>query len=173
MPWQKEYLASLIIKGVAVSVVRRETEAASYVSVFLVPAEDLIVRNVAPNQIASDTVPRRTLSPKRPTIETYDWSVADLRLETTVQCNDISFRVTRGLRIRRMLVEHLGERFRGSARSKRCDADLAYEIPASSQLLAFAVLCNLCKIHEPMLGHTIHSYLPFDIDAEFITLKCS
>src|SRR6185369_11061836 len=110
-----------IIKSVSVSVIRREAEAASHVPVLLAPAEDLIVWNVTPHKITSDTVPRRTLRPECPAIEAQNGSIANFCLEATVQCNHIRFRITRSLRVRMIPVHDLSEGFRRSARGKRCN----------------------------------------------------
>src|SRR4029079_2904606 len=121
--------------------------------VLLVPAEDLIVGNIAPHKVASDTVPCWTLRPECPAIEAQNGSIANFCLEATVQCNHIRFRISRSLRVRMIPVHDLSEGFRRSARSKRCNADLADEIPASSQLVtlvALGILRSLREINEPM-----------------------
>src|SRR5580692_2744440 len=80
--------APLTIARMAVRVVRRLAEGADVARRF-VPAQDAVVRDIAPQQIAAVAEPDRPLRPARALIQTLDGSGSkDQRLEARIEHTD-------------------------------------------------------------------------------------
>ena len=88
-------LSALIVEGIAVGIIRRLTEDAD-VAVLLEPAQLAVVGDVAPEQVAPDSVPSRAFGPQhvRVVVETLDRGVAELGLETLVERDDVWIGIT-------------------------------------------------------------------------------
>ena len=94
-------LPALIVKGVAVTVLRGKSKPARHMIIFLQPAELLVVGDIAPHEIAANLIPGRTFRPECAAIEPLDRRVPELVLvEPLVQRDDIRVRVACRLRIR-------------------------------------------------------------------------
>src|SRR5688500_15350665 len=65
-------------------------------AVFLEPAQVLIVRDIAPQQIAANAVPRWSLRPQSSRVEPLDGRVAELGLEAFVDDDDVRIRIALG-----------------------------------------------------------------------------
>lgn len=80
-------LTSFEIEGVTIAVVGRSAKNADMI-VLVEPAHLAIVRNVAPDQVTPDPVPRATFSPESAGPEALDGGVADFVFGETCIDND-------------------------------------------------------------------------------------
>jgi hypothetical protein len=86
-------LPSLVVERVAVAVSRRIAEDRD-VAVLFEPAHLDVVGDVAPDKVASDTIPCRTLGPQRPGMQPLDRRIADhITTEAVVERDDVRVRV--------------------------------------------------------------------------------
>ena len=88
-------LSALIVEGIAVGMIRWLAEYA-HVAVLLEPAQLAVIGDVAPEQVAPDSVPSRAFGPQHvgAVVETLDRGVAELGLETLVERDDVWIGIT-------------------------------------------------------------------------------
>ncbi|MFD1378633.1 hypothetical protein [Fodinicurvata halophila] len=92
-------LAAFPVEGVAVAVSRGIAELAGNVLVFLEPAQLFVAWNVAPDEIAANTVPGGSLSPERTGVKPDDRRIADLGGEPWIELDDVWLRIAYRLSI--------------------------------------------------------------------------
>ena len=103
------------VEGVAVAVVGRVAKDA-HVAIIRKPPILNVVRNITPNQITADAVPRATLSPQRSSPELLNRCVADLVSgEPLVEHDDVGVGITHWILPRPVALG--GERLRRKGRS--------------------------------------------------------
>ena len=137
-PVAERDLASAVVERVAVAVAGRVPEAPPDVAVLLAPPEALVVRDVAPDEVAPRAVPGAALRPHRARVETHDGRVPELVREPRIEVDHVRLGVARRVGAR---PEVAGEGLRGHARDRRHRGRaLQQEVPAVDPCRALSAL---------------------------------
>ena len=148
-------LPALVVERVAVGVAGRIAEAPRDVAVFLEPAQILVVRDVAPQQVAADRAPGRSLGPQRAGVQPLDRRVAELVLEALVEHDDVGVGVAHGLGARAEITRERLRRHRGGGGERGRGGEEAAAVDAGRG----RPLLRLGKVDEPVELNTSHRFL--------------